>query len=139
MNNNAKGLSKHKLYKVFCSMRERCYNPNHRSYKDYGERGIRIVPDWLNDRVSFIEWSLANGWKPGLEIDRINVDGDYSPDNVRFVSRAVNAANRRPKRLTKSQQRLIKRWAHIGAYQKEIAKIFNRDQGAISKVVNNKY
>lgn len=139
MNYNAKGYSGHKLYKVYTNMMERCYYKKDKSYPIYGGRGISVCSQWRKDRVGFIEWALKNGWKDGLEIDRIDVNGNYTPDNVRFVTRAVNAKNKRPRRLTCSQQRLIRRWSFLGMKQKEIAQIFNRDQSSISRVINERY
>ena len=85
----------HKLYCVWTEMRKRCNNPNHSSYKDYGGRGIVICKEWDNS-IAFVEWALNNGWRYGLDIDRMNNNDGYFPDNVRFVVRRDNCRNRRP-------------------------------------------
>jgi hypothetical protein len=70
--------------------------------KDYFERGISVCQEWLNDPTNFVEWSRENGYKKGLEIDRIDNNGNYGPSNCRFVTRLVNIHNRRPLSNNKS-------------------------------------
>lgn len=89
-----KGISKHPLYRKWARMRARCYYPKQDHYDRYGGRGIRVCDEWKSDCEAFIGWALENGWKPGLQIDRIDNDGHYSPDNCRFVDAKTNAANR---------------------------------------------
>lgn len=84
----------HPLYYKWLSMKARCYNPNVERYGKYGARGIRVCDEWLNDPVKFIRWAIGNGWKPGLEIDRKDNDGAYSPENCRFVTHADQARNK---------------------------------------------
>lgn len=86
MNKTLKSRYKH--------IKERCYNPNSKSYHRYGGRGIKMCDQWLNDYQSFEDWCLANGFQEGLAIDRINNDGDYSPDNCRFVTLKENNQKR---------------------------------------------
>lgn len=57
------GLSHHPVYNSWVKMRDRCLNPNVRSYKDYGARGITICQEWREDPKAFIDWALDNGWK----------------------------------------------------------------------------
>lgn len=83
------------LRTVWRGMRARCYSPNASSYRNYGGRGIIVCPRWQNEYRVFEEWSLANGWSPELQIDRIETDGPYCPFNCRYVDRLVNAANKR--------------------------------------------
>ena len=86
------------LANVHHSMMQRCYEVNSVSYCDYGARGIRVSSGWHTVRA-FREWCAANGWKPGLEIDRVDPNGDYEPANCRFVTRKQNMNNtRRTKR-----------------------------------------
>lgn len=93
-------LSKHPLYAVLQDMKRRCYDERSISYKYYGARGITICDEWLNDIHSFVNWGMANGYQKGLEIDREENDGNYTPDNCRFVTRAVGNTNtRRTKKL----------------------------------------
>lgn len=81
------------LYKVWTGMKQRCSNPHTRRYDRYGGRGISVCDEWQASYLVFKEWAIANGYSPGLEIDRKDNDGDYSPDNCRFVTRQQNMLN----------------------------------------------
>ena len=83
-----------KLYGIWCSMKSRCENKNREKYKDYGARGINVCDEW-QDAEKFCKWSLENGYKEGLQIDRIDVNGNYEPSNCRWVTPKVNSRNRR--------------------------------------------
>lgn len=82
-----------KLYNVHASMLSRCRNPKHHAWISYGGRGIKVWPAWYNFQV-FKEWALLNGYKLGLVLDRINNDGDYTPNNCRFTTNKVSQENR---------------------------------------------
>lgn len=92
--NTTHGLSKHPLMSVWCGIKARCLYPSQESYKNYGERGIKICDEWLIFK-NFYDWAINNGWKKGLQIDRIDNDGNYEPSNCKFVSRKTNIDNRR--------------------------------------------
>lgn len=83
------------LYKKWDHMKSRCYNPNDISYYNYGNRGIGVCDGWLNSFDQFAEWSFDNGYKKGLEIDRIDNDKGYFPENCRYVSPLKNSRNKR--------------------------------------------
>ena len=89
-----------RLYKCWTGIKQRCSNSNNGNYKRYGERGIRVCEQWMNSFESFRDWSLANGYLCTLEIDRINNDAGYYPDNCRWVTHKENCQNRRvPKKI----------------------------------------
>lgn len=74
-------------------MRNRCNNKNRKDYKHYGGRGITYDPRY-NDFMNFLN-DMKDIYQPGLEIDRIDVNGNYVKENIRFVTRAEQVANTR--------------------------------------------
>lgn len=76
----------------------RCHNSNNPSYEYYGGRGVILCDEWRNDVSSFVKWGKNNGWERGLEIDRIDNDKGYFPENCRFVTRTENCRNQRTSR-----------------------------------------
>lgn len=99
------GLTNHPLYKVWKGMKSRCYNSKTKQYGDWGGRGITVCQEWVYDFKSFYDFAMANGWKKGLEIDRINNEGNYEPSNCRFVTRQENILNQRIKKNNTSGYR----------------------------------
>jgi hypothetical protein len=85
----------HPLYRVWEGMKARCYNPNFKHFVNYGGRGIEITEEWKHSPDVFIKWAKKNGYKKGLEIDRIENDGNYEPENCRFVTHRENNLNKR--------------------------------------------
>lgn len=90
----ASGNANHPLYRVWAGMKDRCYYKKNKRYNRYGLRGIKVCSEWKNDASRFIKWALKNGWEKGLQIDRINNNGNYTPTNCRFVTNAENVNNR---------------------------------------------
>ena len=65
----------------------RCYEPQSKSYESYGARGISVCQEWRDSFEAFSDWAVENGWKPGLTIERHDVNSGYSPYNCSFVTR----------------------------------------------------
>lgn len=85
--------SKMPEYSAWLAMRQRCYNPKSQRFKYYGGRGIKICSRWLTSFDNFIE---DMGRRPkGKSLDRIDVDGDYEPDNCRWATQTEQIVNRR--------------------------------------------
>ena len=81
-------------------MKERCYSPKHNRFKDYGGRGIKICEEWRNNYAAFREWAMANGYDPeaprgACTIDRIDINGNYCPENCRWVDNKTQCDNKR--------------------------------------------
>lgn len=95
---NAKhGHSNERLYKVWKGMKSRCYNPHHKSYDKYGGRGITVCDEW-HDYAAFREWAYANGYDEKADyqqcsLDRIDVNGNYSPGNCRWADAFTQVVN----------------------------------------------
>lgn len=109
------GYTHHPLYACYYRMRHRCENPSDSSYSRYGGRGIKVCDEWKRDIVSFIEWGIASGYKRGLSIDRIDNDGDYSPDNCRWANCVQQCNNRRTnKQITyNGETHTVAEWSRI--------------------------
>lgn len=93
------GITKCKPYYILHQMRQRCNNPQSTAYDSYGGRGITICDEWMKDTWAFVLWSYANGFEDGLEIDRIDNDKGYCPENCRFTTKIENCNNRRKTRI----------------------------------------
>ena len=83
-----------KLKHVWSGMRQRCYNPNSGDYKNYGGRGIYVCDRWKDDFQNFYD-DMHAGYEQGLQLDRRNNDGPYSPENCRWVTPRENNRNKR--------------------------------------------
>lgn len=94
-NKRTHGLSKTNLYKRWLSMKKRCNDNNNLRY---GARGIKVCKEWTNDFLSFYNWSLENGYKKELSIDRINNDGNYEPTNCRWTTAMEQRHNQMPEK-----------------------------------------
>ncbi len=84
------GLSNHSLYYVWSNMIRRCYDEKCQAFNRYGGRGIEICDIWLENFITFYDWAIAHGWALGLEVDRIDNDGPYSPENCRLLTKIEN-------------------------------------------------
>ena len=103
------------LYRTWNTMKQRCENPNREKYSIYGGRGIKVCNDWINSFLSFYKWAIQNGYKDGLTIDRIDVNGDYCPENCRWITNKEQQRNKRNNHLVyyRGETHCIAEWAEI--------------------------
>ena len=140
------GMSYSKIYSTWQRIKNRCYRENFPHYKSYGGRGIKVCDEWLdkeNGFINFKNWAFNNGYKDGLSIDRINVNGNYEPSNCRWITMKEQASNKRTnifytingKTMTQTQwceyyniprtnirRRISSGWSVLDAYTKPIRK-----------------
>lgn len=109
-----------RLYGVWINMKTRCHNPNSNSYSDYGGRGIAICDEWDNSYSNFRAWALSNGYDENADnfactLDRIDPNGDYCPENCRWVNAVKQANNRRNTIMIEFNNQLhsLSEWADI--------------------------
>lgn len=109
------GLCNHRLNNIWQSMKQRCYNKNNPKYKNYGGRGITICEEWLDNFINFYNWAMANGYQDDLTIDRINVNGNYEPNNCRFVNNKIQSNNKTTNLYItyNSENHTLKEWSNI--------------------------
>ena len=91
-------LSDTRLYNIWGAMKQRCYYSKHKDYHNYGGRGITVCDEWKNDFMSFYKWAMLNGYNDELSIDRIDVNGNYEPNNCRWATAREQRLNQRPKK-----------------------------------------
>lgn len=145
------GLSnKHPLYRTWKNIKCRVFNKNIKSYHFYGAKGISMCNEWKNDFKSFFDWSISNGWRLGLVIDRINHLGHYEPSNCRFITRSENAlkvfidhpnlhrgSNHKDAILNEEIVSKVKSLLRDGLKSNEVRKIMNLSRNMIYQIKNN--
>ena len=117
------GLSNHPLQRVYSGIMTRCYNPNNKSYKYYGARGVYVCDEWKTSYSAFVKWCFENGYEHDLlpnghsrlSIDRIDPNGPYSPENCRFDTYLEQANNKTNTRYITfgSETHSIAEWGRI--------------------------
>ena len=135
--NTKHGESNSPLYCVWRSIKSRCYYKSSPSYPYYGERGIKMCIGWSRNFYDFKQWAIKNGYEDGLTIDRIDVNGHYTPSNCQFITRAENARFTRRTKLTWADVKTI-RLLQDGATPKELAERFGVSPSNISHIINYK-
>ena len=118
------------LYVIWRSMRERCLCKTYRDYPYYGGRGITICDEW-SDYAVFRAWAIANGFGKGMTLDRIDPNGNYEPDNCRWITKGEQQANtRRARMLTiDGKTKSIYEWSRISGVPANVINSRERSLG----------
>ena len=145
-----KGI-KHPIYKMRDRMKRCCYTikETDKVYPYYRGKGIKICDAWLNDVLTFYGWCIAHGWQKGMEIDRIDSNKDYCPENCQILSkhehckktwREMNKLNliQAVAKLTESHVIAIKMLLKLGYSYEKIAKFFEVGDTTIGSIATNK-
>jgi hypothetical protein len=107
------GGRKTRLYRIWCAMKGRCLNPNSSDYVYYGGRGITVNEDWINSFAVFRDWALAAGYTDNLTIERVEVNGNYCPENCAWVTQQVQTRNRRKTSRKTSSKYIGVQWHKV--------------------------
>lgn len=119
------GMTNERLYYIWSSMKARCLRESTKSYKNYGGRGIKLFEPW-KEFENFKNWSLENGYKDDLTIDRIDVNGNYEPSNCKWSTHTEQARNKRNTVMIsyKGQEKTIFEWSEITGISRD--RIYDR-------------
>lgn len=114
-NFNKYNWSNERIGSIFNGIKDRCYNKNNKSYKWYGEKGVKVCKEWIDNPKLFENWALSNGYKDDLTIDRIDENKDYCPENCRWVTNINNAKCKSTASLIKVNEEVHsgRDWARI--------------------------
>ena len=106
------GQSNTHIYYIWATMIQRCTNPKCKPYEHYGARGITVCEEW-RDFNNFYKWSISSGYQDGLSIERIDVDGNYSPQNCEWICRGDQQRNKRNNHLITydGKTQTVSQWA----------------------------
>lgn len=130
--------SRTRLHRIWLGMKDRCNNPNNPRYSDYGGRGICVCDNWNCSYESFRDWSLLNGYEQHLSIDRIDVDGNYEPQNCKWSTNKEQQNNMRTNKLLtyKGETHSISEWSEItGINKSTLSKRINRSGWSVEKAL----
>jgi len=104
-----------RLYRIWNHIKDRCLNPNSDAFKHYGARNISICSEWKQDISAFYKWAIENGYNDNLTIDRIDNNGNYEPNNCRWVDIKTQANNKRNNHLItyNNETHTLAEWGRI--------------------------
>lgn len=109
------GMTKTRLHNIWGGIKVRCYNKNHKSFKNYGARGIKMCDLWKNSFVMFYQWAINNGYNDNLTIERKDVNKDYCPENCKWITKSEQCNNRRNTHKINyhGEEHNLKEWSQI--------------------------
>ena len=120
------GMSKSKLYCCWTDIKQRCYNENSPAFKQYGGRGIKMCDEWKKSFERFSDWATNNGYSEGLTIERVDVNGNYCPENCKWASPYEQSINRRSNIIISynGESRCLSEWCK--KYRTDYCLVYNR-------------
>ncbi len=109
------GLKQTRLYNTWLHIKDRCLNSSNKDFEHYGGRGIKVCREWADNFETFYKWAINNGYNDKLTIDRINVNGDYCPENCRWVTQKKQCNNKRSNVFLEynGETHTLKEWSEI--------------------------
>lgn len=125
-NNKKHNMSKTRLYNIWAGIKARCCHKSQPAYKSYGGRGIKMFDDWKDSFENFSKWAFLRGYDDTMTIERIDVNGDYCPENCKWIPFSEQAKNRRSNILFEynGETHCLSKWCEI--YQKDYDFVYNR-------------
>lgn len=104
-----------KLREIYHNMLKRCNKEYSQRYNNYGKRGINVCEEWNQDLNAFRHWAFSNGYKLGLSLERIDVNGNYEPTNCTWITRADQSKNKTNTILLSygGETHTLKEWSQI--------------------------
>lgn len=132
------GAYKTRLFKIWDNMRQRCKNKNTDAFEYYGGRGISVCDEWDKSFDAFYQWAIDNGYGEKLTIDRINVNGNYTPDNCKWSTIKEQNNNRRNNRVLcfNGVSKTVTEWAEeVGIDARTISHRILRDGWTIENAL----
>jgi CRISPR/Cas system CSM-associated protein Csm2 small subunit len=122
------GMSKSRIYRIYRGMKDRCFNSNKSEYKYYGERGVTICDEWLdkeNGFINFYNWAMNNGYRDNLEIERLDVEGDYEPNNCAWITHFEQMSNTRQNVFVEinGEVKTVAEWSRVTGLEENTIRI----------------
>ena len=137
--NKIHGQTPESLYRRWVTMKNKCYNPNNKWYKDYGGKGIRVCDEWCESFEPFRDWALANGYRESLDLSRKDINSDFTPENCCFTKPIVTIEKRSTSKLNRQKAQEIRRLYDEGALsQEQLAQKYGVTPSTISRVICGK-
>ena len=109
--NSTHGMSKTRIYHIWAGIKDRIFNKKATSYEYYGGRGIEVCSEWM-EFEPFHEWAISNGYKENLTLERIDVNGNYCPENCTWITQKEQCYNTRSNLIInyKGEKKPLKEW-----------------------------
>lgn len=118
------GLSGTRIYNIWIDMKKRCYDTKNNRYNRYGGRGITVCDEWVHNFKGFYDWSMDNGYNDNLTIDRKDVNGNYEPNNCRWITMKEQQRNTSRNRYVTAngETKTIAEWSEITGISQDVIK-----------------